>query len=95
VSVVPSRSGNGALEALSAEGAFRPPRLEDIERSIESALTARPERGRILVDLWDLQRFSACSHCFDARRARLHAINLGQQVLPRPSCGVCGAGTAS
>jgi archaeosine synthase beta-subunit len=95
VSVIPTRPGNGALEALSAAGEFRAPRLEDIERSIESALAARPDRGPILVDLWDLQRFAECSHCFDARRARLHAINLGQRVLPRPSCAVCGSGMTS
>ena len=55
VSLIPTRSGNGALEALAAEGTFRAPRLEDVERSIESALAVHPDRGRIFVDLWDLR----------------------------------------
>ena len=95
VSLIPTRSGNGALEALAAEGTFRAPRLEDVERSIESALAVRPDRGRIFVDLWDLQRFSACPHCFEARRARLHAINLEQRLFSRPLCTVCGVGVTS
>jgi radical SAM enzyme (TIGR01210 family) len=95
VSIIPSRTGNGAMEALAVDGAFRAPRLEDIERSIELALTTRPGRGPIVVDLWDLQRFAACPHCFEARRARLHEINLRQRVSPRPACAVCGCGTES
>ncbi len=33
VSLVPTRSGNGAMEALRDEGQFRMPTLDDIERS--------------------------------------------------------------
>ena len=95
VSLIPTRSGNGALEALAAEGNFRAPRLEDVERSIESALAVRPDRGRIFVDLWDLRRCSACPHCFEARRARLHAVNLEQRFFSQPSCTVCGFGVGS
>ena len=95
VSLIPTRSGNGALEALGAEGTFRAPRLEDVERGIESALAVRPDRGRIFVDLWDLQRFAACPHCFEARRARLHTINLEQRLFSPPSCTVCGFGVSS
>ena len=95
VSLIPTRSGNGALEALAADGTFRAPWLEDVERSIESALAVRHDRGRVFVDLWDLQRLSACQHCFEARRARLHAINLEQRLFSRPSCMVCGFGGTS
>ncbi|MGH9310134.1 MAG: radical SAM protein [Vicinamibacterales bacterium] len=95
VSLIPARSGNGALDALGAEGAFRPPRLEDIERSIELALAVHQDRQRIFVDLWDLERFADCAHCFDSRRARLHSINLEQRLLLRPSCAACGCGAAS
>jgi uncharacterized Fe-S cluster-containing MiaB family protein len=95
LSLVPTRPGNGALEALATKGTFRTPRLEDIERSIEAALTVRPDRGRIFVDLWDLHRFSACPHCFEARRARLYALNLDQRVFPRRSCAACGFGVTS
>ena len=43
VSLVPTRGGNGALEALAASGAFREPRLADIERSVNSAYFASHE----------------------------------------------------
>jgi archaeosine synthase beta-subunit len=94
VSLVPTRPGNGATEALSAEGSFRAPQLEDIERSIEAA-RSRFDQGRLLVDLWDLKRFARCPHCFEARRARLHGMNLEQRVLPPTSCQHCGCGVAA
>ena len=94
VSLVPTRSGNGAMEALAAEESFRAPDLQEIERSIDSALSCVHE-GRVFVDLWDLRRFARCPHCFDARRARLHAINLNQHRLPFPSCPHCGYGGAA
>jgi radical SAM enzyme (TIGR01210 family) len=101
VSLVPTRSGNGSLEALAADGDFRPPRLNDIERSVESAYAALGatadahhglpgNRGRIFADLWDLERFADCPGCLDARRARLHAMNIEQRILPRVPCAQCG-----
>lgn len=93
VSLVPTRAGNGAMEALAAVGAFSPPGLDDVERSLARALAAHGAKGRIFADLWDLQRFSTCATCFGARRARLDAINVDQRVLPRPSCAACGVGT--
>jgi len=88
ISLIPTRSGNGAMEALAEAGAFRAPTLDDVERSLAIALThaARSARGRVFVDLWDLDRFEACPHCFDARRERLHAMNLEQRVLPPTRC---------
>ena len=83
VSLIPTRPGNGALDAIAAEGDFHPPRLSDIERSAAHALRVAAGRGRVFVDLWDLERFSECSHCYPDRHARLHAMNLEQQV-PRP-----------
>ena len=91
VSLVPTRQGNGAIDALAADGFFRLPELEDIERSVDCAL-ARVNEGRVFVDLWDLKHFARCPHCFDTRRARLHTINLNQSRLPRPSCPHCGCG---
>ena len=38
VSLVPTRSGNGAMEALPTEGQFRVPTIEDIERSFAAVL---------------------------------------------------------
>lgn len=94
VSLVPTRPGNGAMEALAAEGCFRAPDLGDIERSVESALT-HVHKGRVFVDLWDLGRFARCPHCLDARRARLHAINLTQRRFPLSSCPHCSCGASA
>jgi radical SAM enzyme (TIGR01210 family) len=91
ISLVPTRGGNGALEALAASGAFRAPRLEDIERSAEAALLRRQAGGRIFVDVWDLERFSDCEACFAARRARLQKMNLEQRAVPSLSCARCAS----
>jgi len=86
VSLVPTRGGNGALEVLAASGAFREPRLGDIERSVEAVYSRGP---RVFVDLWDLKRFSDCAACFEERRSRLHTMNLEQRVLPSVTCTHC------
>jgi uncharacterized Fe-S cluster-containing MiaB family protein len=87
VTLIPTRAGNGAMEALAAEGAFRPPQLDDIERSAALAVTRIRGQERIFVDVWDLEPFSECAACFTARRDRLHAMNLEQRVLPPIACG--------
>jgi radical SAM enzyme (TIGR01210 family) len=89
VSLVPTRAGNGAMEALSTLGLFRTPALADVERSIELALIHADGRGRVFVDLWDLERFAACPHCLSARRRRLHSMNLDQQTAPPMQCPIC------
>lgn len=86
VSLVPTRPGNGAIDALATSGLFRAPDLEDIERSLELALTHARGRGRVFVDVWDLERFARCPHCAAARRDRLQAMNLEQLVLPERPC---------
>jgi radical SAM enzyme (TIGR01210 family) len=90
VSMIPARSGNGAMEALASAGHFRAPRLNDVERGVRLAHATHGGRGRIFADLWDLERFSACAACLDLRHARLHEINLSQRVAPEISCSVCG-----
>ena len=95
VSLIPTRPGNGAMEALQAEGVFHPPQLEDIERSLETAAAMVSSGRRIFVDLWDLERFSRCPHCFHARRDRMHAFNLDQRLHGMAPCTACGLGAAS
>ena len=86
VSLVPTRSGNGTTELLAKAGLFRPPGLDDIERSFALALTHATGRGRVFVDLWDLDRFAHCTCCLAERYARLEAMNLQQAVLPLRPC---------
>ena len=88
VSLIPTRSGNGAMDALEERGDFSPPDLAALEEAAVSALALR--RGRVLADLWDLERFSRCDACFAARANRLRAMNLAQAVPPPVSCRVCG-----
>jgi radical SAM enzyme (TIGR01210 family) len=83
VSIIPVRSGNGALEALD----FSPPRLESLEVAFAAGIALR--RGRVLADLWDLQLFSDCDVCFEPRRQRLERMNLSQQIEPPIECAVC------
>jgi radical SAM enzyme (TIGR01210 family) len=94
VSLIPTRAGNGAMEALAARGLYLATDLAGIEHGIELALTRRGS-ARVMVDLWDLQRFSRCVHCLDDRRARLERMNLEQRVRPQVACVHCGHGLAA
>jgi radical SAM enzyme (TIGR01210 family) len=88
VSLIPTRTGNGALERLQASGEFTPPRLSALENAQRSSLALHA--GRVFADTWGLEPFSSCTHCFAARRRRLQAVNLGQTDLPPVHCPVCG-----
>jgi uncharacterized Fe-S cluster-containing MiaB family protein len=86
VTLIPTRGGNGAMETLTAAGSFQPPTLEDVERSVARAHATVHGRGRLFVDLWDLERFARCRTCFEARRQRLHEFNLQQQLAAPIEC---------
>jgi radical SAM enzyme (TIGR01210 family) len=98
-SVIPTRGGNGAMEALG--DAFTPPRLPALESVIEYGLGPPRSRRfgragtgrfgpamRIFSDLWDIQRFYSCD-CSSARAARLAAMNREQRITPRVSGCEC------
>jgi archaeosine synthase beta-subunit len=85
--VIPTRSGNGAVDALAARGEFSPPRLTSLEEVQDYGLGLK--RERVFADLWDLQLFSKCAACFERRRQRLREMNLSQRVLPRLECPAC------
>jgi len=84
-SVIPTRSGNGIIDRLETEGQFAPPTLTSMETVLEAGL--RFGHGRVLVDLWDAERFADCPHCAPLRIKRLNQINLTQRV---PDPVVCG-----
>lgn len=92
ISLIPTRSGNGALEALERQGLFEPPQLADLEAGMEAVVPGSP--GRVFADLWELDRLARCADCLDARRERLRIMNLTQQIPPRVCCPACGAGEA-
>jgi len=80
-SIIPTRGGNGAMEAIGDE--FAPPRLQDFESVIEYGLT----RGglRVFADLWDVERLFSCG-CSPARAVRLELMNREQRVPARVMC---------
>jgi radical SAM enzyme (TIGR01210 family) len=83
--LIPTRDGNGAMEALAAQGLFAPPRLETLEESQNHGIALG--RGRVFADLWDLERLNYCEACFPRRRERLARINLSQCLEPLELCG--------
>lgn len=77
-SIIPTRSGNGALEALG--DAFAPPRLSELEAVVEYGIS----RGgpRVFADLWDIEQFVVCP-CTASRVGRLKRMN-AEQRIPEP-----------
>jgi radical SAM enzyme (TIGR01210 family) len=83
-SLIPTRGGNGALDELERSGEFSPPKMETIEAAVDYGLSLK--RGRVFVDLWDLQKPLSCPDCYQARVLRLREMNRRQSVLPPVSC---------
>ena len=88
VSIIPTRAGNGAMDELARTGAFEVPQLRLLEDCFEDAVSLG--RGLVFADLWDLDAFSRCGDCFEARRERLASMNLSQSVAPAVGCPHCG-----
>lgn len=86
--VIPTRAGNGAMEALAEAGEWHPPTLPSLEAALEHGLSLK--RGRVFADLWDIERFATCADCAPARVERLRVMNRTQQVTPPATCSVCG-----
>jgi radical SAM enzyme (TIGR01210 family) len=77
--IIPVRAGNGAMEQLTSSGHFSPPRINSLEKALESGI--RLGKGRVFADLWDLKLFSDCEKCFDDRHKRLIEMN-HTQIIP-------------
>ncbi len=86
--LIPTRGGNGAMEALAASGDFAPPSLAAVEAVAEYGIGLG--RGRVFVDLWDERRRPGCKTCHESRLERLETMNLRQQIPPRMECEGCG-----
>lgn len=87
--LIPTRGGNGAMEALAAEGSFAPPSLSTLQATLEYGI--KLHRGRVFADLWDLKPHAEPSCCFSARVERLREINLRQEITAPIHCHICGA----
>jgi archaeosine synthase beta-subunit len=88
--LIPTRGGNGAMEALAAAGDFAPPQLRTLESAMEQGILM--SRGRVFADLWDAETWPGCADCRERRVARLRMMNLEQRIPRKIDCKTC-AGT--
>lgn len=88
--LIPTRGGNGAMEALAASGQFSPPRIDLLESSLDYGLALH--RGRVFADLWDSENIPGCTACREARISRLREMNLSQSARAPVLCSHCRAG---
>jgi archaeosine synthase beta-subunit len=86
--LIPTRSGNGAMEALASADQFSPPRIGTLEAAMSYGLAAK--RGRVFADLWDAGKIPGCNICLPRRLARLHEMNRAQQISAPILCPHCG-----
>ena len=82
--VIPVRSGNGALDALAANNYFEQPDIRSLEEVIEYGIELN--EGLVFSDLWDIDRFSSCNKCLERRKERLLKMNLNQVIYPGINC---------
>ena len=75
------------MEALMKAGDFSLPSIRSLEEVLTYGLELK--NGRVFADLWDLELFSDCTSCFEARKARLARMNSEQTVSDQIYC-VCG-----
>lgn len=78
ISLIPTRSGNGALESLAARGEFAPPRPETLESAL--AYGIQLGRGRVFADTWDLERLEPDAARRSSLKVRLENANQKQQI---------------
>jgi len=78
-SVIPTRGGNGAMEAIGAVA----PHLAALESVVEYGVAVG--RGRVFADLWDIERFFTC-RCSAERAERLREMNRTQQIAAPILC---------
>ncbi len=83
-SLIPTRAGNGALEALAESNEFTPPSLASLERALEYGLERKT--GRVYADVWELEKFFRCPDCSQARADRIREMNASQQTLAKIRC---------
>jgi radical SAM enzyme (TIGR01210 family) len=87
--LIPTRTGNGAMELLAQQGELTPPRLNIVEAAAAYGISLN--KGRVFVDLWDSCAASTtCPDCHAERIERLQKMNLGQRLLAPIDCESCG-----
>ena len=72
------------MERLEARGDFSPPSIASMEEVLDYGIGLA--RGRVFMDLWDIERFYRCGRCGPLRRERMHRMNLSQRTVPAVRC---------
>jgi radical SAM enzyme (TIGR01210 family) len=88
ISLLPTRAGNGAMDEFEQAGHFVSPKFRIIEEAQDYGIELA--KGRVFVDLWDIDRLACCPMCRQARIKRLQEINLHQKKLAHILCDRCG-----
>jgi radical SAM enzyme (TIGR01210 family) len=88
VTLIPTRPGNGAVDALAEAGQFSRPKLKTLEAAFAYGINTK--RGRVFADTWDLVQFSECDKCYPVRKQRIAQMNQCQELLPSVECIACG-----
>ncbi len=86
-SLIPTRTGNGFMDQLQSHGEFSSPTIHSMEDVLERGIMLG--RGRVFMDLWDVEEFCNCSRCGSVRIERLRRMNLFQQVEQSVECSEC------
>lgn len=90
VSLIPTRSGNGFLDRLAADGSFVPVTAGAAEAALAGSLLTVPTDCLVTLDLWDWDGMAGhCGECRAARRARIEQMHRARALLP-PSPLDCG-----
>lgn len=82
--VIPVRSGNGAMDELLKKEHFHPPDIRSLESVLEYGIGLNS--GRVFADVWDLGLFSDCDKCLEKRTDRLIRMNMSQKISSRINC---------
>jgi len=82
--IIPVRTGNGALDALALDHFFEQPDINSLEEVIEYGIGLNA--GLVFADLWNIENFSSCNKCLEKRKERLNRMNLYQKIIPRIPC---------
>ena len=89
VSLIPTRSGNGALDELQVQGLWTPPAPDLIEAAAEGC--AGISGAVVTVDLWDIERLMSCRRCGPERIDRLRRFNRTGRAGPPIECPACAS----
>ena len=90
-SLIPTRAGNGAMEALAASGEFSPPSLRSVEKALEYGIACRA--GRVFADLWEIEQLDRCPVCSEGRVERIQSMNETQEIPAALPCSRCESGS--